>query len=151
MPTDVFAKLLQHSGINQGSRVLDVACYTGYSTTIIANLCRDIMFIDHDKWLLNRLGKVMKESSLDIQFSYDIIKNFKNIRKIEPFDIIFINGIIDEVPEYFVKNLNSNGKIMCLMRDKYSAQAVCFTKKYNKLIKQELFNVDADDRLRLNL
>jgi protein-L-isoaspartate(D-aspartate) O-methyltransferase len=112
-----FAKLVQLAEIGEGDRVLDVACATGYSTAVICGLSADVVALEEDEELARfampllractRLGKLM-----------GVVGPHKpGAPQHAPYDVIFVNGSLTEVPDTWVAQLKEGGRMAVIVRE----------------------------------
>jgi protein-L-isoaspartate(D-aspartate) O-methyltransferase len=151
MPPFVLAKMLQDVEINANSSVLDFNCNTGYSSMIISNIAKKVAAVDIDRKLL-KIGmsqELLSQAKDNVMFqALDYFE--KNSKGLE-FDIIFINGIMNDIPKYIKDILVDGGRIILIERKNNLAKIVKWTKHNNNLFKEELLAVDADERLLVNV
>jgi protein-L-isoaspartate(D-aspartate) O-methyltransferase len=147
MPPFVIAKMLQEAEINSNATVLDFNCNTGYSSMIISGIAKKVTAVDVDKKLL-KIGmsqELLSQAKDNIMFQ--LLEHFEKNLKSLKFDIVFINGIMNDIPEYINDILVDDGKIMVVERQKQSAKIIKWIKHNNGLFKEEQIEVDADERL----
>lgn len=118
----VLARLIQAAEIKQGDRVLELAPATGYSTLILARLTDSIFCVEPDS-LLHRevetniaeyaFGKAKLLAGAPIE---GCIVN-------APFDVIFINGSVELIPEFFFDQLSEGGRLVAIVRSSGPAHA----------------------------
>lgn len=150
MPPFVLAKILQDAEINSNSSVLDFNCSTGYSSMIISGMAKKVTAVDTDRKLL-KIGmsqELLSQAKDNIMFQ--LLEHFEKNSKSFKFDIVFINGIMNEIPEYIKDILVDGGKIVVIEKKKQLAKIVKWIKHNNSLFKEELIAVDADERLLVN-
>ena len=150
MPPFVLAKILQDAEINSNSSVLDFNCSTGYSSMIISSMAKKVTAVDTDRKLL-KIGmsqELLSQAKDNITFQ--LLEHFEKNSKSFKFDIVFINGIMNEIPEYIKDILVDGGKIVVIEKKKQLAKIVKWIKHNNSLFKEELIAVDADERLLVN-
>ena len=81
---------------------------------------------------------------------FQLLEHFKTNSKSFKFDIVFINGIMNDIPEYIKDIVVDGGKIVVIEKKKQLAKIVKWIKHNNSLFKEELIEVDADERLLVN-
>ena len=149
LPPLVFAKMLQAGGINSESVVLDVGCNTGYSSVVIACIAKKVVAIDADKRLLKiALDQVPIIETVN-NLTFSSVMNFEKLGIDTKFDLIFINGILMDIPRFIKEHLRESSKLMVIEKRNHFAQAIKYTRSDNKLLREELFDVDADCRLNI--
>ena len=111
METMTLAKLVQLAGISKDSIVLDIGCATGYSTAIISQLCNSVVALESDSHLAEQATNILVELGYDnavvvngpLQAGY---------AKEGPYDVIFIGGAVDELPENLVDQMKEGGRLV---------------------------------------
>jgi protein-L-isoaspartate(D-aspartate) O-methyltransferase len=134
-----YARLLQEAGITCEETVLDVGCATGYTSCILASLAKDVVAIDSAEWIDVAKKNAKKIGAKNITFA-ETSDDFKKSTS-GPFDVIFINGAVQEVPGYITEQLKENGRVATFIRnDRGEGHAVLFHKHKNGLHQQIIFD-----------
>lgn len=123
----VLAKLMQLAAVKEDSHVLDIGPATGYSAAILAQLAKDVVAVECDPGL-----SALAKDALEAQQ----IENVKHVTNAlhegaandAPFDVIFINGRLNEAPEGLLKQLAPEGRLVAVIGSEISAKAQLFTK-----------------------
>jgi protein-L-isoaspartate(D-aspartate) O-methyltransferase len=111
-----FGKLLQLAAILPGDVVLDLGCGMGYSSVVLSLIAGRVVALEEDAELaaaaesnLRALGTVNAE----------VVRGplAQGWPKAAPFDVIVINGAIEEEPAALVKQLKSGGRLVTIWRD----------------------------------
>lgn len=145
----VFAKMLQAGEINSNSTVLDVGVNSGYSSIIISTIAQNVVAIDVDRRILKTaLGHVLLMHA-EKKIEFYVTMEFKHNSDGARFDLIFVNGILNQIPEFLKSRLLENGRLTLIEKKNHLAQAVKYVKHRGNLIREVLFNVDADYRLNV--
>jgi len=105
-----FAKLLQLAGVRSGDSVLDVACATGYSTAVIARLAKRVTALEQDADLVRMASELVRASGA---MNATVVQGglTEGCSQREPFDVIFINGAIETVPQTLLGQLAEGGRL----------------------------------------
>ena len=105
-----FAKLLQLAGIRASDSVLDVACATGYSTAVIARLAKWVTALEQDADLVRIASELVRASGVT---NATVVQGglTEGCKQRAPFDVIFINGAIETVPETLLAQLAERGRL----------------------------------------
>ncbi|HXC54073.1 MAG TPA: protein-L-isoaspartate O-methyltransferase [Rhizomicrobium sp.] len=109
-----FAKLLQLAAVRPGDRVLDVACGTGYSTVVLAQLAGSVAGLEQDADLV-RVASDMVPASGAVNASVVQGGLTEGVKALAPFDVIFINGAVDAVPEQLLAQLAEGGRLVAVL------------------------------------
>ena len=137
----VFARLAQAASLQPHHRVLDVACATGYSTIILGKLAGQVMGIDRDKGFIALAQNVARNLGVaNVQFSQT--EPVEGFSPTAPYDAIFINGSVAQIPADLFEQLKDGGKLMTVYRDSITAtgKARCYQKQGGKITHRDLFD-----------
>jgi protein-L-isoaspartate(D-aspartate) O-methyltransferase len=109
-----FAKLLQLAAIRAEDRVLDVACGTGYSSAVLARLAAEVVALEQDADLV----RVASELLANAVGKVEVVQGglIEGVRGQAPFDVIFVNGAIEQVPDTLLGQLAEGGRLVTMMR-----------------------------------
>jgi len=112
-----FAKLLQLAEIQDTDRVLDVACATGYSTAVLAQMSADVVALEEDEELV-KFAAPMLRSCEKLGRIYGVVAPHKDAAPGQaPFDLIFVNGAVEEVPAKWVEQMKEGGRMVVIVRE----------------------------------
>lgn len=144
LSAQTIAKMLQALNIQGNESILEIACGTGYVTALLSQLCNNVVAIEsvhdlaikaaHNITSLNLRNVAIKQSEL-----------LSGAQEGEPYDIIFVNGSLNQTPTTLLSQLKEGGKIVMLQRSGKLCTAVLLTKSDNTLNQSELFTADAAD------
>lgn len=135
-----FARLAQIAGINDASRVLDIGCGTGYSTAVISRLARHVVAIEENPALFQQAQQNLSG------------KPYGNVTLLNaphrdgfaaqgPYDIIFIGGRVEEIPQTLIDQLAPEGRIVTVLEEDGVGRAVTIRKTSRTLA--EMIDFDA--------
>ncbi len=105
-----FAKLIQALEIEKTDLILDVACARGYSTAILARLGEMVIGLEDDHARVERAGQLLSEVGADntaVVFG-ELQDGAANHG---PFDVIFVNGAVEHVPQAWCEQLSDGGRL----------------------------------------
>ncbi|WP_262691350.1 protein-L-isoaspartate O-methyltransferase family protein [Kordiimonas aestuarii] len=109
----VFARLLNAAEIGPRDLVLDIGCATGYSTAVIAGLADAVVALEMDADLVIKAEK--KLAALEVMNAAVVQgAHAAGVAKQGPFDVIVIEGAVEEVPADLVKQLKEGGRLVCV-------------------------------------
>jgi protein-L-isoaspartate(D-aspartate) O-methyltransferase len=108
-----FAKLLQLADVRFGDSVLDVACATGYSTVVIARLAKWVTALEQDADLVRIASDLVRASGAS---NVTVVQGglTEGCKQRAPFDVIFINGAIETVPQTLFGQLAEGGRLAAI-------------------------------------
>ncbi|MCF6301852.1 MAG: protein-L-isoaspartate O-methyltransferase [Devosiaceae bacterium] len=140
MPTpSSTAKLIELAEVEAGDIVLDVACGTGYSTAILAQLANSVVAIESDAGLVEQANAILAE--MDISNAAVVQGNLnKGLPSEAPFDVIIIEGAVEVIPEALFDQLRVGGRLAAVVGTGNSATAVLHVKSKSGVTAFPSFN-----------
>ena len=108
-----FSKLAQLAEVGEQDRVLDVACGTGYSTAVFATMAREVVGLEEDDALATEASRAMREFGAG---RAKIVKGplIDGHPAAAPYDVIFINGAVQHLPQSFAEQLREGGRLVAV-------------------------------------
>lgn len=141
------ARALQMAEVTPSDRVLDVAGGAGYSAAIAAHLCHSLVAIEDDAAFVARAGEAFQDLGL---------ANARSVRGNiaagpegdETFDVILLNGAIEERPNALFARLAEGGRLLAIEsgdgRARAGSRFVLFTRSGGSFGMRPLFGAVAD-------
>lgn len=126
------AILFQLACIDSSHRVLDVGCATGYSSAILSHLSSDVTAIDDDENFVSCARASLSSST----YSHVRVLHCDMLDGCDshsPYDIILICGSIDILPQVFLSQLSSGGRIISVHGSGNSGMARVHTVRKGRL------------------
>ena len=135
----VFARLLQAAAIEPNDIVLDLGCGTGYSTAVLARLANAVVAIEPDPDLRARAETVMAKISAD---NTAIVDGDLTIGSPDqgPFDVIFLNGAAEQIPDGLVDQLADGGRLVAVQVRNGVGKTTVFERQGDLVGARELFD-----------
>jgi len=138
----IFAHILKLSKIQTTDNVLDIACASGYTSSVLSKLANQVIGIDNNKDLLDIAENNVKNLDIiNVQFLFSNPKNFskKNIK----FDLIFIFGGVEFIPKNILELLKDDGGrlITVLYKNTEKLGKIYLIKKIKKKITSRFYMV----------
>lgn len=141
LPNLHIAQLIQSANLKLNEKVLHIGSLTGYVTTILSNLAKEVVAIESAKDLFSTLERNIKK--LNLNNVTPINDNYENgYMKNRPYDVIFIDSITEFIPEIFYSQLNdSTGRILLIEKINSNLQkGVIITKNNTSYLKEYIFD-----------
>lgn len=134
-----FAKLAQLAGIETGDRILDVGPGTGYSSAVLARLGADVVAVEQDADLV----RIASELLANIVGKVELVQGglVEGCKALGPYDVIFINGAIEQVPDTLLAQLAEGGRLVCILKEAQS-RAWLYLKENGQVGRRPDFDAD---------
>ncbi|TYR30991.1 protein-L-isoaspartate O-methyltransferase [Mesorhizobium microcysteis] len=128
MEPSPFARLLQLAKIRHTDLVLDVGCGTGYSTAVLSRLASFVVGLESDAELAARAGQTL--SSLGCE-NVSVVEGPLPAGHAEqaPYDVIFVNGAVDELPSSLTDQLKDGGRLVAVLGEGNAGRALLHVKE----------------------
>lgn len=111
------AKLMQLAEVQPSDRVLDVACATGYSAAVLCRISADVVTLEEDEELAKFAAPVLRTCD-KLGRLFGVVGPLKIGAPTQaPFDVIFVNGSVSEVPQAWVQQLKEGGRMVVIISD----------------------------------
>ena len=112
-----FAKMVEAAGIGASDLVLDLAPGTGYSTAVIARLAAAVVAIEPDAQLARQATEAL-ESLETVNAVVTQGDPTKGDPAHGPYDVIFINGAVERLPDTLTDQLKDGGRLVAIFLDR---------------------------------
>lgn len=136
----VTARILQEAAVQKTDVVLDVGCGTGYTSSILGYMAKNVIGLEQDKdmvmegvKLLDRLG--IKNTLLIHQS--DLHQGYAEK---SPYNVILINGAVPEIPEKVKSQLAEGGRLVTVLSNGYIGSATLITRHGGSFSTRSLFD-----------
>ncbi|HEY4076036.1 MAG TPA: protein-L-isoaspartate O-methyltransferase [Rhizomicrobium sp.] len=134
-----FAKLVQLARVTAEDRVLDVGCGTGYSSAVLARLAADVIALEQDADLV----RIASELLANVTGKVEVVQGglIEGVKDRAPYDVVFVNGAIEQVPETLLSQLAEGGRLVTVLNDGQS-RAWLFLKENGQIGRRPDFDAD---------
>ncbi len=106
-----FSKLVNIAGVRPEDRVLDIAPGTGYSTAVLARMASTVVALEQDEASVKTLKEGLAAAGVaGIETMAGPLKAGAPGKG--PFDVIFVNGAVEEVPAAWLSQLAEGGRLV---------------------------------------
>ncbi|MEQ1409206.1 protein-L-isoaspartate O-methyltransferase [Neorhizobium sp. Rsf11] len=139
MEASPLAKLLQLATIIKDDVVLEVGTGTGYATAILSQLAGSAVSVESDEALAAQATQTLSLLGCD---NVAIVAGEleKGYASEAPFDLIFINGAVEEVPTALLDQLRDGGRLIAVVGYGNAAQAKMFVREQGVISESAYFN-----------
>lgn len=109
----IFARLLQTAEIKKTDKVLVIGAGTGYAVAVIAAIANEVVGVEDDINFISAAQENLKKLEINnATFVKDEIT--KGADRQKPYDLIFVNGAVEELPKALFSQLKDNGKVVAI-------------------------------------
>lgn len=140
MEASPLAKLLQAAEIAKDDRALDVGTGSGYVAALLSHLAGSVTALESDSALVELAAANL--SALDCQnvtvVTGELTKGYAGAA---PYDIIFVNGSVEEVPVALLEQLAEGGRLVVVVGYGNAAQAKILLKEHGSISESSRFNL----------
>ena len=109
----VLAKMLDALDIRSDEFVLDIGSGMGYSAAIIARMAEGVVALEDDESMAEIAERNFSRFAVDNAVSL-VGSLTEGAPKHGPYDVITIQGGVEEIPELIIRQLREGGKIGCI-------------------------------------
>jgi protein-L-isoaspartate(D-aspartate) O-methyltransferase len=110
----VLAKMVQAAAVKADDHVLDVACATGYSSALLGRLARSVVALEEDPALARLADENLKLLGAG---NVAVVAGplLQGCQLKSPFDVIFLNGATEVVPQALCRQLKDGGRLLAVV------------------------------------
>ena len=121
-----FSKLLQAAEIGGEELALDVGCGPGYSSAVLASLAGAVVALESDDTMAEMASSILTDMGVD---NAAVVAGplAEGYRQQGPYDVIFISGGVEYVPEALFEQLKGGGRLVAVIAES-GGHARLFTK-----------------------
>ena len=137
-----FAKMLDAAAIDGDDLVLDLAPGTGYSTAVIAQLAEAAVAIEPDE----EMAKQAQDLLIELDTDNAVVSHgdpASGDAAHGPYDVIFINGAVERVPEALLDQLKQGGRLVALFRERSVGKCHVLSRAGQGISRRYAFDGDA--------
>jgi protein-L-isoaspartate(D-aspartate) O-methyltransferase len=137
MQPSPLAKLLQLAAITKDDVVLDVGCGTGYVSALLSMLAGSVVALEEDEALV-----ATATANLAAYANVSVVSGSLEAgsTKGAPYDLIFVNGSVEEVPAALLSQLREGGRLVTVQGYGGSARAKVFVSERGAISENVYFN-----------
>lgn len=116
MEARTFAKMLDALDIQRSDQVLVIGGGTGYSAAVLAHMADSVVMVEEETALASEAEATLSQNEVDnaVVLPGPLVEG---AQKAGPFDVIFIDGAIETLPDGLVMQLTEGGRIAAIFAD----------------------------------
>ena len=113
MEPSPLAKLLQLGEVGTGDHALVIGCGTGYSAAVLSRLAKSVIALESDPGLADLAKATLADLGCD---NVTVVKGTLREGHLTgaPYDVIFVDGSIEVVPESLSDQLGEGGRLVAV-------------------------------------
>lgn len=110
----ILANLLLLANLKDSDFVLDVKAATGYSAAVMADMAQAVVALESDAGMCETAQQILIDSEID---NVAVLNGNpdQGFPSQAPFDVIFIEGVISQIPETLLAQMAENGRLVCVI------------------------------------
>jgi len=135
----VLARLLQAAEVGASDVVLDIGCGTGYSAAVLSEMGATVIALEADADLTARAGEALRAQGFDavVVVSGPLAQGYA---KHAPYDVILLEGLVDEVPPAILEQLAEGGRLLAVVAEGEVGKACLFLRHEGRVGRRVLFD-----------
>ncbi len=124
----IVALMTESLSLSPTDKVLEIGTGSGYQTTILAKMCREVYSIERFSGLAKKAEKVLEDLEIK-NVTFKIADGSIGWEEQAPFDAILVAASAPRVPEPLLEQLNENGRLVIPVGSMYSQSLLRLVKK----------------------
>jgi protein-L-isoaspartate(D-aspartate) O-methyltransferase len=125
------ARMLQALDVQPGEQVLEIGTGCGYMTALLNDLSGNVLSLDNADHVQQAANKLLEGVVLDKGNANEGWQERDN------FDVIVLNGSVQELPEGLLEKLNPGGRMFAVIGEAPAMAATLITRNINGLVSSE--------------
>ncbi len=139
-----FARLAELAELRADDVVLDIAGGSGYSAAVIAGLVNTVIALEDDEAFCEKAGTIWQEIGVDNAVAVQG-RLAEGQAKQAPFNVIFINGCVADVPRDLLGQLVDAGRLVCVQEVDGAQKAIIYTRIDDCFARRIAFDICAPE------
>ncbi|SSC73556.1 unnamed protein product [Ciceribacter sp. T2.26MG-112.2] len=139
MEPSPLAKLLQLGAITRDELVLIIGCGAGYAAALLSELAGSVVAVESDEALAAKATATLAKLGCD-NVAVVTGELEKGYPAEAPYDVIFVEGAIEEVPQALLDQLREGGRLVAVVGYGNAARARLYIRSGGSWSYSEYFN-----------
>ncbi len=137
----VLGRLLDIAEIRKSDVALAIGCASGYGIAVLARMVDTVIAVESDASMRNKAERNLAELGIDNVAVVEGVLS-EGYPKDAPYNVVFIDGAVPEVPESIARQLNEGGRLVCVEMPpgKPVGRGVLVTRYGDAIAKREVFD-----------
>jgi protein-L-isoaspartate(D-aspartate) O-methyltransferase len=136
------AKMINALQIDENERVLDLPCATGYSSALLAPLCRSVVALEEDALLAVQAKEAIGVLGIgNVEVVTGPIAAGWKARA--PYDAILLTGAVQVAPEALFAQLADGGRLACVFGTGPAGKAMIYRRDGDDISARPIFDAAA--------
>ncbi|WP_439123869.1 protein-L-isoaspartate O-methyltransferase family protein [Marivita sp.] len=110
------SKILDGLNIEADELVLDIGAGYGYSSAVVAHMAEAVVAVEDDETLAGEAQTILSEQGADNVILH-VGPLTEGASQHGPYDVILIQGAVEQVPDAILNQLKEGGRIGCLFME----------------------------------
>lgn len=135
----ILARLVQIAEVQEHEHVLDIGTGTGYSAAVLSRLAQQVVAVEEDAGLAAAATSTL--AALGVA-NVAVMQGPLNAgwAKEAPYDLILVNGSVDEVPAALLAQVKEGGRLVAVVGHGGAGAATIFTRIAGSISERVAFN-----------
>jgi len=135
-----FSRLAELAAVEPGDVILNIAGGSGYSTAIMAGLASTVIALEDEAAMSEKADENLRKLEIDNAVAVTGALP-EGQPKQGPFNIIFINGCVADIPQDLLAQLDDNGRLVCAQQVEGSQKAVIYRRLGDSFARRVAFDL----------
>jgi len=116
------AKMLDAADVQPHELVLDIGSAYGYSAALVSRLAETVVALEEDAAMAREAASNLSEAGAD---NVAVVESSLAAGAVKhgPYDVMLVQGAVQQVPEALLAQLGNGGRIVCIFQD--GALGIC--------------------------
>jgi protein-L-isoaspartate(D-aspartate) O-methyltransferase len=134
-----FALLLDAAEISATDKILDVGCVSGYSTAVLSELSTRVIGLEQDADLVRISDEMMQALEIPnaVIVQGPLVEGFRGEAR---YDVIFVNGAIEVVPQTLLSQLAPGGRLVAVVGPTGKTKAMVYVNENGRIGHRTVFD-----------